>query len=195
VNVTILADNDHDGLPAGVDNLPCVGGGGDSNPLNSFSDTDQDGLIAIDDIFTDSNNNPYSTTNNAACTPQTNYAGNGIYLPTPISLSSTNAALSVAGISVRHRNLAQVPKSAVAITAIDGLAVPASAGLQAKQWLVSGSFGAASFSLQNLVAFLNNNHFKPGTIVMTITGKATAGQLGATSNWEFDVPVNVKLNP
>ena len=85
--------------------------------------------------------------------------------------------------------------SSVAITAIDGQPVPASAGLQAKQWLVSGSIGAASFYIQKLSAYLNTNGFKPGMVVLTISGQATAGQLGATSGWHFDVPANLKLNP
>ena len=32
-------------------------------------------------------------------------------------------------------------------------------------------------------------------VVLTISGQATAGQLGATSGWHFDVPANLKLNP
>ena len=33
------------------------------------------------------------------------------------------------------------------------------------------------------------------SLILTITGEATSGQLGANANWRFDVPVTTSVKP
>jgi hypothetical protein len=194
VTVHILADGDHDGIPASIDNGGCLGGalGGDGNALNAGSDPDHDGLISIEDIFNQTAD-PYDNT--APCNAASAYQGIGLFLPNPISLSATAPNLSVAGIYVPHRNLAQVARSTVRISAANGISVPATAGLYAKAWAVTGALGGAVFDQPKLIAFLKANNIGPGGLILTITGEATSGQLGANANWRFDVPVTTLVKP
>ena len=194
MTIHILADVDHDGIPASIDNGGCLGGalGGDGNALNAGSDPDQDGLISIEDIFNQTAD-PYD--NVAPCNAASAYQGIGLFLPNPISLSSTAPNLSVAGIYVPHRKLAQVPRSTVRISAANGISVPPTAGLYAKAWAVIGALGGAVFDQPKLVAFLKANNIGPGGLILTITGEATSGQLGANANWRFDVPVTTSVKP
>ena len=193
VTIHILPDNDHDGIPASIDNEACLGGAaGDGNALNAGSDPDQDGLISIEDIFNQTAD-PYD--NVAPCNAASAYQGIGLFLPNPISLSSTAPNLSLSGIYVPHRKLAQVPRSTVRISAANGISVTATAGLYAKAWVVSGALGGAVFDQPKLVAFLKANNIGPGGLILTITGEATSGQLGANANWRFDVPVTTSVKP
>jgi hypothetical protein len=185
VTIHILADGDHDGIPASIDNGGCLGAlGGDGNALNAGSDPDHDGLISIEDIFNQTAD-PYD--NAAPCTAASAYQGFGLFLPNPISLSSTAPNLSVTGIYVPHRSLTQVPRSTVRISAANGISAPATAGLYAKAWAVNGSLGGAVFDQPKLVAFLKANNIGPGGLILTITGEATS--------WRFDVPVTTSVKP
>src|SRR5205823_11895882 len=82
VAIHILADNDHDGIPAALDTS--IGSScsptptGDNDPSNAFADPDGDGILTLDDLFTAG----------GACTPATNYADPGDFKPDTLYVPS-----------------------------------------------------------------------------------------------------------
>jgi hypothetical protein len=177
----ILPDNDHDGIPASND-TGCLSGG-DSNAFNAGSDTDQDGLTAVNDQYLGTVD-PFS--NNAICTPASSYLANILLFPGTIDTSSTSTTFSLGGIFVANRDLRQVPDSSVKITTIAGL----TANIPATQWVVSGAnggtLGVAAFNLQDIIKFLNQNNIHNRGVLLCVGGQATAGQLKALTTWRFD---------
>jgi hypothetical protein len=173
IPITISNDADGDGIPAPREQViqACAVSkgittdGGDSDPTNGAKDYDNDGIPNRDDPF--------------PCTPVGSYtAAASIFLPNPLSLSSTGS-LSAGGLYVPFRNMAQLtPPSGslpnVFITEI-GLGergtIPVS--VQASSYAASGPFGGATFSRAPLIAALNANHIVNRNVTLTITGSAT----------------------
>jgi hypothetical protein len=182
IQIQILADADHDGVPATVD-TGCLAGG-DTNPLNAGKDQDGDGFTSINDMF-GGVVDPFAT--NAPCTPATAYLGQMLILPTALDRASTSGTFTFSGVFVPNRNLRQIPTAGVKLSSIDGQPV----SVPAVGWIMAGQLGGAAFSRQQLIAALNSLGIHDRGVLITMTGQATAGQLGATTSWRFDASASL----
>lgn len=175
--VTISSDADHDGLVASDEQAlqACaatrsITDGGDNDPLNGSKDYDGDGIVNRDDP--------------APCVAETNYRGQGIFVPNPFSVGSSTS-ISASGIYVPGRALAQVDKNSVKITEIGG--IPLATPIAASAWAASGALGAGTFPKAPFVAFVTDpaHNFVGHTVSITLKGVAPS--------WTFAVVMSVKI--
>jgi len=164
---TILADADHDKIPASLDvKCPPNVGSADNNPLNDRADDDGDGIPNGQDP--------------APCDPATTYNAIATFQPDPLDVTSSGNTVSML-VQVPYRDLKQVLSTSVAITVTVN---EFSTKLTNVSWMVnSNGTGNAQFNRQDLLRFLAINNIHNRRILITISGN-TAASVTPTP-WSF----------
>ena len=173
----ILADADHDKIPATLD-VTCGANpvSADNNALNDRADDDGDGIPNGSDPQPCSKTTLYSN-------------GFGVFLSRDgigkLKTSDTEPTVSASGVQVFYvPGLQYVPLSGVQISQIDGHAV---SGLQAVSGAGSGELGVWKFNRQavlNALVPLGTN--RPH--LLTLRGEATSPR-----QWSFEINIDVFL--
>jgi Right handed beta helix region len=158
VHFSVLADNDNDGVPASVDNS-CLGGGGDSNPLNADDDKDLDGIPNADDP--------------QPCTAASSYTATIDFQPDPFPTPSNGNTVTVY-VQVPGRNVGQVLSNTVRIVRFADKDVSTNNDFRNIGWTVSSGVGAAKFDRQKLIAWLANEGIDDQVITVTVRGNSGA---------------------
>ncbi len=169
VEFDILADADHDGIPAAVETAPgsCLGPDADNNPFNAFGDQDLDGIPTIDDLLTDG----------GPCVAETEYDAIAAFDPETLFVLSSGKTVTMS-ITIPYRSLADVAPSSVRITAIGGRAVDfANVG-----WSIKNGVGVAKFDRQALVEYLIDEGIVNDVVAIAVTGHSRAG---ISPEWTF----------
>jgi hypothetical protein len=174
-HVTVLADKDHDGLPATTDTQSCPAnpGSGDQNPLNFGADPDGDGRPNYADVFTAG----------GVCGASGTYDGSASsFAPSPFVIPPSLPTTSITGISVPFRDLSQVTASTVKITKINGNSV----SIANTGWSAVSGLGSATFKSTDLAAAFTSLGIVNRSAVVTLTGSSPS--LGG---WSFSVDSTV----
>jgi uncharacterized delta-60 repeat protein len=175
VSFHVLADADHDGIPASTETQmmqsPCPmqlpGYNPDLDPTNAFADYDHDGIPNVNDL--------------APCDPATSYTANIDINPKSLNTGSTGVPVTVY-IGLPARDLRQLTTQSIQITKIgsQGVNIPNS-GVS-----VTGTFGVnqvatVKFDRGAVVAALSGKVGLNERAYMTVTGSGSAGTVG----WNF----------
>jgi uncharacterized repeat protein (TIGR01451 family)/CSLREA domain-containing protein len=149
----ILADADHDKIPASLD-VTCSGVSVDGDPLSASADYDKDGIPNGQDPD--------------PCHAATIYNALATFLPDPLDFNSSGNPVSMM-VQVPYRDLSQVDPATVAITSVNELPT----NLKNIDWkLNSNDTGNAQFDRQALIAFLAANNIHNRRILITISGNS-----------------------
>jgi hypothetical protein len=189
VTFTVLADADHDGIPADQDFAGCPGvsGSGDNNPENAFADieTTPDGIPNIDDQYTQG----------GPCVAETNYAAIIDWNPDDLNRNTSGTPITVK-VQVPYRSVSQIVPSSVKITKViyvdpHGEIAEANPNQQASEWSAKGQDGTAKFARQPFIAFLNHpdRRIANQRIVVEVSGDFSGTP---TTHWAGRDSTNVK---
>jgi hypothetical protein len=160
--ITILQDEDNDGLTIDEETLPCVASLGppDQDPLNAFLDGDGDGIPNVDDA--------------AICTAATSYEA--IVDVDADMVKSQPLGVVTGFVTLRYKPITQVVGSSVRITSINGKP----ANIPSLRWSVDkNGVGVSKFDKAAVVGFMNANGIGTGWAQITIAGGSSAG-------WTFE---------
>jgi hypothetical protein len=162
VEFGILADADHDGIPADVETAPgsCLGPDADNNPFNAFGDQDLDGIPTSDDLLT----------NGGPCVAETDYQAFASFDPETLYVPAAGKHVTFT-ITIPYRSLADVDGESVRISAIGGLPVD----IGNVGWSVKDGTGFAKFDRQELAAYMTSEGIMGHAISMTVTGDSKSG--------------------
>ena len=158
VTFTVVTDADNDGIPKSVDD-GCVGGEGDSDPLNADDDKDGDGIPNVDDP--------------QPCVAASSYTAIVDVNPDPMPTGSSGNSVTVY-VRVPGRNMAQVLASSVRITRIADEDVSANNDFRNTAWTISGGVGTAKFDRQKLIQYLAAKDIHNRVITITVGGRSGA---------------------
>jgi CSLREA domain-containing protein len=154
----VLTDADNDGIPKSVDD-GCIGGNGDSDPLNAFGDKDNDGLPNASDP--------------QPCTAATSYTAIVDVNPDPLPTGSSGNPIT-ADVRVPGRNVAQVLASSVRITRIADEDVSTNNDFKNIGWTIKNGVGIAKFDREKIAQWLASRDIHNRVVSITVGGSSGA---------------------
>jgi len=150
--IRILADADHDGIPADEDFATCgsppTTADSPTDPPNASADPDGDGIPNVDDQYTQG----------GPCVPEQNYSAIIDWDPDDLQRNTSGTPITVK-VTVPYRKVSDIDPDTVKITEVvyvnaDGDVVEEGYVQLAESW--SGKSGTAKFARQAFIAFLNS---------------------------------------
>lgn len=184
VTFEILADADHDGIPATLDFTTCgpPTTNGDNDPENASADPDLDGIPNVDDQYTAG----------GPCVAEDNYTAIIDWDPDDIQRNTSGTPITVK-VRVPYRKVSDIVPSSVKITEVvyvnvDGEVVEEPYTQDAVSWTAKGQDGTAKFDrLFFINTFLNPRGIANQRIVVEIAGDFSNG-----THWAGRDSTNVK---
>jgi hypothetical protein len=164
VTFEILADADHDGIPANVESQSCFTSG-DNDPMNARLDYDGDGIANDDDQYT----------TKGPCVREYNAIIN--WDPDDLQRTSSGPPISVK-VTVPGRSVSDIVSASVKISKIvyvdsDGHVVEANPNQLRTEWTARGAEGLAKFDRQDFVEFLDAEEVPNQRIAVEVSGTFT----------------------
>ncbi len=168
VAFTILADADHDGIPANVESQSCFTTG-DNDPKNARLDYDGDGIANDDDQYT----------TKGPCVREYNAIID--WDPDDLQRTSSGPPISVK-VTVPGRSVSDIVSASVKISKIvyvdsGGHVVEANPNQTRIEWTARGAEGLAKFDRQDFVDFLNAEEVPNQRIAVEVSGRFTDSTL------------------
>jgi hypothetical protein len=169
VTFRILADADHDGIPANKDFAGCppVPGSGDNDASNATADPDGDGIPNIDDQYT----------SGGSCVRQYNAIID--WDPDDLQRTPSGPPISVK-VTVPGRNVSDIVSESVRITKVvyvdgGGHVTEANPNQLRTEWTARGAEGLAKFDRATFVSFLNSLGIANQRIAVEVSGDFVSG--------------------
>jgi hypothetical protein len=180
VTFQILADADHDGIPANVESQSCFTSG-DNDPTNARLDYDGDGIANDDDQYT----------TNGPCVREYNAIID--FDPDDLQRTPSGPPISVK-VTVPGRNVSDIVSGSVKITKVvyvdsGGHITEANPNQLRTEWTARGAEGLAKFDRATFVSFLNSLGIANQRIAVEVSGDFISG---SPTHWVGRDFTNVK---